>query len=240
MTRPQSAAPSEGYDAIWRDVYGDMQSVGPAHRHLRRLLRTLLDGVEYESAIEVGCGAGHNLPLLSEGRQLDALAGVDISARALEEARTRWPEAELHQLDVQGEAPAGTWDVVLCSLVLEHLEDDDAALRNMRSMCAGHLVVATIAGPFERYAKWERQVGHVRNYRVGELEAKLQRAGFTIERAIYWGFPFYSPLARRLQNFMTSKSEYDAPTSLLARVMYQLYRLNSSRRGDIVLVRARI
>src|SRR3954452_13599899 len=66
--RANPAGTDFDYDSIWRDVYGDMQEVGPTHRHLRRLLRELVGEVDYESAFEVGCGAGHNLPTLAEGR----------------------------------------------------------------------------------------------------------------------------------------------------------------------------
>lgn len=227
------------YDALWSDTYGDMQDVGPTHRHLRRLLGEVLAEIPYRSALEVGCGAGHNFSLLCEGKRLDRLTGLDLSSEALARARREWPEAELHQLDVQRGSLDGSWDLVLCSLVLEHLPDDLAALRRMREMTQGHLVVTTFAGNFERYRKWEQQMGHVRNYRSGELEDKLERAGFDVEAALYWGFPFYSPIARRLQNAMTSKADYDSPTTLAARLMYYLYWLNSRRRGDVLVVRAR-
>jgi 2-polyprenyl-3-methyl-5-hydroxy-6-metoxy-1,4-benzoquinol methylase len=229
------------YDSIWRDVYGDMQDVGPTHRHLRRLLDKQLARLDYDSAIDIGCGAGHNFEQLAAGRRLEALAGADLSPEALRRARERWPGADLHELDVQARTLDGRWDLVLCSLVLEHLPDDEAALRNMREMTApgGHLVAVTIAGDFERYRPWEEQMGHVRNYRRGELEEKLALAGFDPVTVVYWGFPFYSPLARRLQNSMTSEAEYGAATGLAARVMYWVYWLNSSRRGDLVLAIAR-
>jgi SAM-dependent methyltransferase len=229
------------YDAIWQDVYGDMQDVGPTHRHLRRLLARLLAPLDYATAIDIGCGAGHNFPQLAEGRSLDVLSGADISTEALTRAGERWPQADLHELDVQVRALEGSWDLVLCSLVLEHLPDDEGALRSMRAMTApgGHLAAVTIAGDFERYRPWEEQMGHVRNYARGELERKLESAGFDPVTVVYWGFPFYSPIARRLQNSMTSEAEYGTATGLAARVMYWLYWLNSSRRGDLVLAIAR-
>jgi trans-aconitate methyltransferase len=237
MTGPEASA--HDYDSIWRDVYGDMQDVGPTHRHLRRLLGKLLAEVEYSSALDVGCGAGHNFAALTRGRESLRLGGVDISAEALARAREAWPAAELHELDVQAASAPGTWDLVLSSLVLEHLPDDVGALRRMREMTSKHLVLVTIAGNYERYRPWEDQVGHVRNYARGELEAKLRDAGFETERAIYWGFPFYTPIARTLQNRMTATAQYDSQTNLAARLMYWAYWLNSARRGDLLLIRAR-
>jgi hypothetical protein len=75
--------------------------------------------------------------------------------------------------------------------------------------------------------------------RRGELEDKLRGASFEVERTIYWGFPFYSPLARTLQNRMTSTASYGLARRALAHAMYELFRLNSSRRGALLIVLAR-
>lgn len=123
--------------------------------------------------------------------------------------------------------------------MLEHLPDDEAALANMRAACGRHLLVTTIAGDFERYRAWDEQMGHVRNYARGELEGKLAAAGFVVEDAVYWGFPFYSPFARLLQNRMTSEPSYGAATRALAEAMYLLYWLNLRGRGDLLIVSAR-
>jgi trans-aconitate methyltransferase len=204
------------------------------HRHVRKILARLLDGVDYSTLIDVGCGAGHNLPLLCEGRRMEKVSGVDVSTEALERARAIWPGGEFAELDVQTEHLDGKWDMVSCCFVLEHVPDDEGALRNMAAMSRRWVLATSIAGDFDRYRAWDEQVGHVRNYRVGEMEQKMRAAGITPQKVVYWGFPFYSPLARLLQNRMKAESEYSATTKLIAKVMYAIYFLNSSRRGDVV------
>jgi trans-aconitate methyltransferase len=239
MTPPSSSAagPRHDYEQIWQEAYGDMQDVGPVHRHMRRLIRGMLAPLTYDSALEVGVGAGHNLELLREGRTLDRLAGADIAEQALMRAREREP-ADYHRLDIEEGRLPGSWDLVFCSLVLEHLPDDVSALQNMAAMARKHVLVTTIAGDFERYRPWEEQMGHVRNYRRGELEERMRAAGLTVRRAVYWGYPFYTPLARTLQNRMTSEPSYGLSTRVLAEVMYRLYFLNSRRRGDLLVLLA--
>lgn len=231
---------SGDYDAMWTGVYGDMERLGPVHRHMNRIVRRIVLRLEYEGVLDVGCGPGHNLQLLGQGRKLQRMVGLDVSEVALSQAVRDWPTAEFHHLDIQEGSLDGRWDLVFCSLVLEHLADDEGALRNMRAMAGKHVLVTTIAGDFDRYKRWDVQMGHVRNYAVGELERKMEDAGLHVEESVYWGFPFYSPLARSLQNRMTATSKLGFASRLMAAVMYSIYFLNLSRRGDLLVVLASV
>jgi SAM-dependent methyltransferase len=223
---------AEQYDRVWRETYGDMQDRGPVHRHMRRLLANLLGDLDYEDALEVGCGAGHNFDLLG-----GPITGADVSPEALRLARERGA-GEIIELDIESARLERSWDLVFSSLVLEHLQDDVAALANMRAMTRRHLVVTTIAGDWERYRPWEEQVGHLRNYRRGELEERLRSVGFEVRRAIYWGFPFYSPITRLAQNRWRAEPSFSPAARAIARLLYGVYALNSSRRGDLLVVHA--
>jgi SAM-dependent methyltransferase len=226
------------YDRMWDEVYGDLQDFGPTHRHLHRLIRRVLAGLDYESVLDVGVGFGHNLEALTHGRHLTAVAGIDVSERAVEHVASRWP-GDFHRLDITTDFLPARFDLVVCALVLEHLADDAAALANLRRMTSKYLLVATIGGDYERYRPWEGQVGHVRNYAPGKLEARLAAAGLTPVRLIRWGFPLYSPVVRVLQNRMRATHELSPASRLLARVLYFLFFLNSSRRGDLIVALAR-
>jgi 2-polyprenyl-3-methyl-5-hydroxy-6-metoxy-1,4-benzoquinol methylase len=226
------------YDRVWEEVYGDLQDIGPTHRHMHRIMRRLLHPLQYASVLDVGVGFGHNLPVLTAGRRIERLAGVDISERAIEHVGARYG-GEFRRLDIEADHLGGRYDLVCCALVMEHVADDESALRNMRAMTSGYLLIVTIGGDFERYGPWERQMGHVRNYARGELERKLNAAGFEVLRTVYWGFPFYSPVSRMLQNRMTATSELPASARAIARLLYAIYFLNSSRRGDLVVALAR-
>lgn len=228
------------YNEIWKTVYGDIQETGPVHRHLHRFVRRFLRRLEYTSFMDVGCGSGQNLAMLREGKRIDRCGGLDISEFAICKAQAKLGDiGRCECLDIQERAAEGTWDLVYCSLILEHLPNDRAALANMRKMTGKYLLAATIAGDFERYRPWDERVGHVRNYGKGELEQKMQQAGFRVIRAIYWGFPFYTPLARTLQNHSrVGTGRFGIGTRVLAFLLYGLYFLNSSRRGDLLIVLA--
>ncbi len=74
---------------------------------------------------------------------------------------------------------AASFDCILCSEVLEHVQDDEKAVAELRRVLKpeGVLVVTV---PFQKrfWAEDDEYVGHVRRYDPGELEHKLQSAGF--------------------------------------------------------------
>jgi SAM-dependent methyltransferase len=227
---------------MWRHVYRDVAKWGATHRHMKRIIRRMLAGIRYDSVLDVGCGPGDNLEILSRDRPLESVVGADISAFALQQARAAH-HAQFFSLDIERDRLEGAWDLVTSFLLLEHLEDDVAALRNMRAMTRKYLLLSTIAGDYARYRRWDARVGHVRNYAVGELERKLEHVGFHVESAVYWGFPFYAPLTRALQNWadptMGGRPLIHPFGRVFSELAYLLYFLNSSRRGDVLVVLAR-
>jgi glycosyltransferase involved in cell wall biosynthesis len=76
----------------------------------------------------------------------------------------------------------GRYDTVVCLNVLEHVEDDDQAVRNMRSALAGdgRLVLLVPQLP-ALYGTLDEAVGHVRRYTRDSLRALLEPNGFAIE-----------------------------------------------------------
>jgi SAM-dependent methyltransferase len=229
------------YDRLWTDTYGDMHRFGPAIFHAQRISRRLLAGLAYRSVLDVGCGTGRNFGLLCGGRPIDAFAGVDISPEAIDQARRLGVPGEFHVLDIQTGSPPGRWDLVHCALMMHLVPDDRAALRHLRQSTGKYLLISAMCGDFERYRAWETHLGAVRNYRYGELEAKLAEAGFRVRQAVYWGWPFYSPLVRWLQNWTaTGSGSYGLGTRMIAQTLRALYYLNSARRGDVLTVLAEV
>jgi SAM-dependent methyltransferase len=213
-----------------------MQDEGPTHRHLARIAGRELARLEYSSVYEVGCGAGHNFDLLTKRGSVTSFGGMDISEVALERARGRYPSGDFCLGDVEHDTVKGQWDLVYCALVLEHLVRDEDALRNIAPAVGKYLVVSTIGGNYQRYRSYEEQFGHVRNYLPGELDAKLERAGFRVLRSIAWGWPVYSPIGRTLQRTSNAGvGTLSLAERVAAKALYYAYFLNSHRRGDILL-----
>jgi predicted TPR repeat methyltransferase len=102
----------------------------------------------FDRALEVGCSIGVFTAMLAP--RCEELIGVDVSERALEQARERLSGASgvwLELRDVAVEMPPGSFDLVVCSevlyyfghdLLLEMLGGLEAALRPGGSLLAVH------------------------------------------------------------------------------------------------------
>lgn len=205
-------------------------------RHARRLVRKVYRQLRFSSVLDVGCGPGLFLEELRNRYPLARLAGVDISATAISLARRRLPNAKLWEMDIVSEVPDGCYDLVTMIDVAEHIDDDVTALRNLRRVCRRHLVICTLEG---RMRAFESEVGHVRNYRPGELEWKLRESGFALEGFIRWGWPAYSPMYRNLSRSIAAHQKKITPARwLLAHAAYWLLLCNWPGRGDLIIALA--
>jgi SAM-dependent methyltransferase len=228
------------YDEGWQFKWDDMKKFGPFSRHLRRIIKNMIRPLDFESVLDVGCGQGSFLQELRSEFPRIKPYGIDISSSGIELARKRVPEGKFCVLDITNNRLDETCDLVVCSEVLEHIPDDVTALRNLRKMTGRYLIVSTPQG---RMRGFEKQVGHVRNYAPGELVRKIESVGFTVLSVVEWGFPFYSPLYRSFLDLTGSKGttgEFGAFRKLTAKLIYWLFLLNSSNRGDEIFVLAKV
>jgi len=229
------------YNDVWSGAWDDMRRYGPMARHSHRLMATMTRDLAPASILDVGCGEGSLLRALSHQHSAACLAGFEFAENAVRLARQRLPTAEFHIGDITQDALAQTFDLVVCADVVEHLDDDEAALKQMARMVSpgGRLIVATLRG---RQRAVEAHVGHVRNYAEGELQDKLTRTGLTIERVTAWGFPFFSPLYRDVLDLLGNRGttgRYGLVRKCVCHILYALFRINSATRGDYIFVRAR-
>lgn len=154
------------------------------HRGRERIVHRVLErwAPPQPRILDVGCGTGHTTASL---RRFGPVIGVDPGPEALRRARQRKLEvarASAAPLPVR----ADCFDVVVALDVLEHLDDDLAAAREIRAALApGGILVATVPAYAFLWSGHDVALGHKRRYRRGPLAAVLRRAGFEIERCSY-------------------------------------------------------
>jgi predicted TPR repeat methyltransferase len=240
MSEIATAAATFDYDTAWDDKWDDMKKYGPMSRHVRRVIKKLAGRLSFQTVMDVGCGQGSLLLELMADFSGITPHGTDVSASAVELARRKVPEGEFHVMDLVTEHVDGKYDLVVCSEVVEHIEDDVSAMRNLHAMTKGHLIITTVQGRMRRFEAGE--VGHVRNYARNELAEKLRSVGFEIVKVVDWGFPFYSPFYRDFLELTGSKGttgEFGTGRRLVATALYYLFHLNLPVWGDEIFIVAR-
>lgn len=196
---------------------------------------------EIRTIADIGCGEGSNLVFLATQFPKAQLYGFDVSKTAIEAAKAN-VKAEFSILDIQKEIPQEKFDLVFCSDVVEHLENDVEAIKNIQQITRKYALIATVQGRMRRN---EKSIGHVRNYAYGELQQKIESAGFEILQTVEWGFPFYSPLFRDAISLLPGSEEfsygkYNTIKKITSHIVYSLFLLNRSDKGDVIFVLAKV
>lgn len=147
-----------------------------------------LDGVA--SVLEIGVGQGALGFRLAERYRY---VGLELDEPALAVARRRFERAgrgELVHGDLDALPPGERFDLIVATEVLEHYDDDVAALELWRTRLAprGALLLSVPAFP-DRFGPWDVKAGHFRRYEREGLAGALQAAGFETLAIRTYGFP---------------------------------------------------
>ena len=163
--------------------WGDAPEMfGPRHDFREALvLRRLLPALPGPAVLNAGSGAGSlTLKLVDAGLSVTsvnasaALCDWTRAALAARGALDGNPVAagDLQRLDL----PDAVFDAAVCAEVLEHLDDDDAALRELaRVLRPGGLLLVTVPANPYRYDWTDQWAGHRRRYSVEMLEDRHAR-----------------------------------------------------------------
>lgn len=151
----------------------------------------LLEELDPATVLEIGPGEGAAACRLARGR---AYTGVELSdrTRRITEERLRDQGtpgrvlASLEELD-----PEDRFDLVCAFEVIEHIDDDAAALQAWAARVApgGTLLLSTPADP-NRMGPADVMVGHFRRYAGDQLIAMAQAAGLADASVRHTGYPF--------------------------------------------------
>jgi SAM-dependent methyltransferase len=143
--------------------------------------------------LDAGCGTGRNL---LEFGGLGTAQGVDSSPDAIAFCRRRGvqavSEARLEALPF-GEA---SFDLILATDVLEHLEDDAAALAELRRVVApGGRLLATVPAYTWLWSQHDTAHHHFRRYTLRRLRERLRVAGWEPAQWSYFNTALLPPIA---------------------------------------------
>ena len=117
------------------------------------------------AVLEVGCGVGTFTRRMLGAPLLTSLTSIDILEAAVRQSRgaIQDPRLDFRHADVR--EVTGAFDAVVCMNVLEHIEDDRAALAHMLSLLRrGGTLFLLVPAHALLYGPFDVEGGHFRRY----------------------------------------------------------------------------
>ena len=190
---------------------GDNHFIDKASRQVAlEQLEKYLDG-GLPVLLEVGCSSGAMLRSMKKQFPEATVIGSDCVPEHLEPLAGELAGTPIFQFDVvQCPLPDASVDAVVMLNVLEHIENDAEAVRQVKRILkpGGILVLEVPAGP-SLYDVYDRYLMHCRRYSLTGLRNLLDSEGFRIIRQSHLGcflYPLFSLVKRRNQRYHKENS----------------------------------
>jgi len=177
--------------AFTHDLYKDpgpltLQALSRAVRFNRWMAETIRPYVG-ERVLEIGAGTGNLTRVLLP--RVKSYVASDIDQEHLARLSNRFvhrPNLQVRRCDLSNPADfagiAESMDTVVCLNVLEHIEDDMQALRNIHSaLSTGGRAIILVPHGQEIFGTLDSALGHFRRYSHATLQQRLEEAGFRVE-----------------------------------------------------------
>jgi glycosyltransferase involved in cell wall biosynthesis len=175
---------------LYKDPGGEILDAFSATSHFNLWMADTIRPFVGKRVLEIGAGMGNLTRHLS--RRRERYVATDIDAEHLARLRNRLrhrPKLETAILDLavadDFQPFSNSMDTVICLNVLEHLKDDLACLRNIYSALApdGRAIILVPEGQ-NLFGQVDVVLGHQRRYSHQQLRARLEEAGFLVERIL--------------------------------------------------------
>lgn len=159
--------------------------------------------------LEIGCGTGHNLPMLGAFGSVDAIE-IDPTAGAIAARRLGRAVGNAPLPDLDG-VPDGKYDLIAVLDVIEHVADDVAALQAMaRRLKPGGRILITVPAHRWMWSAHDVVNHHHRRYSKKMLTNALSAAGLGWQKLRYFNsLLFPAAVAARLAGKLTGKDDSD-------------------------------
>ncbi|ONF96727.1 class I SAM-dependent methyltransferase [Sphingomonas jeddahensis] len=225
-----------------RRVYDRMAEHDSTHWWYRARRDILADYLTREGKLpkqarilEIGCGTGHNLPMLARFGTVDAIE-IDPAARGIASQRLGKPVGEAPLPGLPG-VPDSHYDLIAVLDVVEHIEDDVAALRAMRVRLApGGKILITVPAHQWMWSAHDVVNHHHRRYSKATLVKGIEAAGLRPRKLGYFNSLLF-PLAAgaRVAGRITGRDDSDdtPPPRLVNKLFEGIFRLERHLVGRV-------
>lgn len=122
-----------------------------------RNLLSLISKKQVDLILDVGCGEGFTLNRLKENGIGKKLEGIEYKKEAIELGKKTYPDIKITEGSIYNlPYKDNSFDLVLCTEVLEHLDDPSKALEELIRVSKKYLVLSVPNEPFFMFAQFVR------------------------------------------------------------------------------------
>jgi SAM-dependent methyltransferase len=199
-----------------RVVYRQMAELDQRHWWYRARRRILADLIRREVALsadprilEIGCGTGHNLEMLAQFGQVDAVE-LDEEARGVAEQRLGRKVLNAPLPELAGVEDGG-YDLIAALDVIEHVDDDRAALAAIAAKLKPRgKFLMTVPAHQWMWSAHDTVNHHKRRYSRSALRQLIANSPLTLEKLGYFNsLLFPVAVAERLSSKLRGKDDAD-------------------------------
>jgi 2-polyprenyl-3-methyl-5-hydroxy-6-metoxy-1,4-benzoquinol methylase len=153
------------------------------NRLFKRIVYNHLKSTGKTKYLEIGCATGEFIRQIVENENLE-ITGSEIYLKALVHARKNFPNVNFIQYDVTQGTIGEEFDLIVAFDVIEHIEDDTAAILNINKMLGKNgCLIITVPQHMFMWSRLDEILKHKRRYSRRELVTRLQASGFDIRYA---------------------------------------------------------
>lgn len=163
----------------------------PRYMLRRRLVLHTMRRAPPGVCLDIGCGRGELLAHLV--RRGHAVTGLEVSpeARAIAEVATTDLGHQTLLVADYAAIASRQFDYVFALEVLEHIEDDAAALKQWAQFVKPHgRLIMSVPAHMKQWTGADDRGGHCRRYERAQLKNLLQSSGLVVETLWSYGFPW--------------------------------------------------
>ena len=174
--------PDSGFDLTDKNADSSFW-ISSRNRLFKSLVLRHLSSTGKTRFLEIGCGTGDFIRKIVENENLE-ITGSEIYLRGLRYAKKNLPDVDFIQFDVTQGKVGDQFDLIAAFDVIEHIENDVAAISNISQMLnKGGVLIISVPQHMFLWSKLDELVKHKRRYSRRELVTKLKENGFDISYA---------------------------------------------------------
>lgn len=187
---------------------------GYVERMRRECIFSLIKGIKKKKILEVGCGTGYYLVILSENKCF----GIDISKKMLKQCKMKYFKNIFLGNGAHLMFKDNTFDIILCVNTFQYFPEPIKSLTEMNRVLkeSGEVILTSVNWiapriiPHKIFKAFQREKNLERRYTIFTLKRMFHEAGFELEEMTGFNFlPFKSDHKQRSRKMLNIFEKFE-------------------------------